>query len=317
MFRINPNDMALTIVLAIAMLNAIRGALADDLIKTIKLGMDTDYPPYATATEDGRLAGFAVDFARGINSLCEHIDIELVEQDWSNCWGDDDGGKVGPAIQDGQIDGCVAYLHTQPRDSRAEFSDAMLDDTKSAGLLTLLDPDGNPMVSGMNDLEGKTLIDVEGWAPSAEGLKFITNKCTNERYSDHVNIVVPGAEDYPNTSANDAAMAMLRNGEGDAIFLMADQATYYRNCPEEPAWNCSLWDGFGKEFAYVQTGQFGHVKNGTTFAMTKKGSGIRELLRPCMSEFMASIEYYNICSLHNVVDKCYKVRSRLSVLFDE
>lgn len=48
------------------------------------------------------------------------------------------------------------------------------------------------------------------------------------------------------------------------------------------------------------------MKNGTAFAITKKGSGIKDLLRPCMSKYMASEEYYRICSRWDILDKCYK-----------
>ena len=51
---------------------------------------------------------------------------------------------------------------------------------------------------------------------------------------------------------------------GDAIFLYAEQAQEYGVCPEGSVWNCSLWEGLGTEYAYVQTGQFGYTINGTT-----------------------------------------------------
>merc|ERR1712039_336506 len=36
------------------------------------------------------------------------------------------------------------------------------------------------------------------------------------------------------------------------------------------------------------------------------GSGIREVLRPCMAEFMGTKEYYDICVKHDLVSSCYK-----------
>ena len=86
--------------------------------------------------------------------------------------------------------------------------------------------------------------------------------------------------------ANDVAMQILRNGTGDAIFLYAEQAQEYGVCPEGSVWNCSLWEGLGTEYAHVQTGQFGYTINGTTLSLSRKGSGIRELLRPCLQEFL-------------------------------
>eukprot|EP00439_Symbiodinium_sp_Y106_P004079 s11076_g1.t1 len=65
---------------------------------------------------------------------------------------------------------------------------------------------------------------------------------------------------------------MLRNGAADAMFVYADQAKNYQcDGTTVAAWNCTLWEGFGTEYAYVQTGQFGYVVNGTTLALSKKG----------------------------------------------
>lgn len=280
-------------------------AVAAEQVTTIKLGMDINYPPYAFKSEDGQLAGFAVDFARGMNAECPNINIELLEVTWNDCWQDADGGNIGSAIEDGTVDGCMTYIHTHVRDDRAEFSGAMLDDNKAAGLLTLLDEYGNPIVSGIDDLESKTLIDVDGWAPSGDALQYVTNQCTNSKYSTNIT-VLPAGVDETNSNPNDVAMQMLRNGEGDAIFMMADLAEYYAECPTNDILNCTLWEGFGTSHAYVQTGQFGYVKNGTTFAIAKKGSGIRSKLSSCMSTYMTSKQYYQICSKYDIVEKCYK-----------
>merc|ERR1719210_905040 len=108
-------------------------------------------------------------------------------------------------------------------------------------------------------------------------------------------------------------MKMLRDGEADAMFLYADQAYNYE-CDEtgkthsgaEPTWDCSLWANFGVEYAYVQTGQFGHAINGTTLAISKKGSGLADLLNPCIQKFMKTKEYFDVCVKHDMVPSCYK-----------
>lgn len=232
--------------------------------------------------------------------------IEVVKELWPNCWTDDDGGGIGKAITDNVIDGCISYVHTYVRDEKAEFTGAMLDDNKAAGLLTLLDAGGNPRVSGRDDLAGRTLIDVAGWAPSPDGLKFVTNQCTGSKYSDDIGDVLVAEVDEENANPNDVAMRMLRDGEGDAIFLMADQASHYSSCAEGAVHDCELWAGQGTDYAYVQTGQFGYVRNGTTFALSEIGSGIHNLLEPCMAEFMGGIEYYELCARYDIIDKCYK-----------
>ena len=151
-----------------------------------------------------------------------------------------------------ELDGCMTYTHSLGvRDTFADFSDAMLNDNKPAGLLTLLD-EGKPKVTGLSDLSGKTIIDVAGWAPTADALGIVVNQCTNENYSEDFELVSADGD-----IANDVAMQMLRDGEGDAIFIYADQVAEYSQCPEGAAWNCTLWEGFGVDIAYVQTGQFG------------------------------------------------------------
>ena len=101
-------------------------------------------------------------------------------------------------------------------------------------------------------------------------------------------------------------MTMLRNGAADAMFVYADQAKNYQcDGTTVAAWNCTLWEGFGTEYAYVQTGQFGYVVNGTTLALSKKGSGVPEAINSCLAEVMATEEYYNACVKYDLVDSCY------------
>ena len=47
-------------------------------------------------------------------------------------------------------------------------------------------------------------------------------------------------------------MRWLRDGRADAIWVYADQAHNYE-CHEgvEHPWDCDLWKGFGKEYAYI------------------------------------------------------------------
>ena len=62
--------------------------------------------------------------------------------------------------------------------------------------MTLLE-NGLPKVSGMDDLAGKTVIDVVGWAPTADSLGFVTNKCTNQPYSQDFTLVIGPENDEP------------------------------------------------------------------------------------------------------------------------
>ena len=154
---------------------SVGAAVDDEGVTTITLGQDVDYPPFAYQTPNGELAGFGLDIANGMNDLCEDINIEVVQEAWENCWTSDN--QVGTSIASGKLDGCMTYTHSAGvRDERADFSDAILQDNQAAGLLTLLDDDGNPLISGLDNISGRTIIDVGGWAPTADALQFVMNK---------------------------------------------------------------------------------------------------------------------------------------------
>ena len=74
---------------------------------------------------------------------------------------------------------------------------------------------------------------------------------------------------------------MLLSGEVDGVLLYASQAEDY-HCQEglDYQHSCDLWSAFGEHFAYVQTGLYSHAINGTTLVMSKKGSGIAEIINP-------------------------------------
>ena len=156
-------------------------ALAPAVTK-IKLGQDVNYPPYAFIDTDGMLQGLGKDIADGMTALCEDIEIEVVQAAWKDCW-DGDGPKLGAKLESGMLDACTTYTHTRGvRNDFADFSGGILNVNKAAGLLTLL-RDGAPIVSGSSDLAGVTIIDVAGWAPTADTLAFVENKCTDSLYS--------------------------------------------------------------------------------------------------------------------------------------
>mmetsp|Transcript_11137 Transcript_11137/g.20893 ORF Transcript_11137/g.20893 Transcript_11137/m.20893 type:complete len:259 (-) Transcript_11137:22-798(-) len=196
----------------------------------------------------------------------------------------------------------MTYTHTQGRrDELLEFSHGILEVNKAAGLLALLE-NGHPKVTGHDDLAGKKVVDVGGWAPTADALNSVENKCTGKQYSRNYELLVG--------DGNDEAMSMLLNGTADAMFLYADQAQKYQ-CEDngvEATWNCDLWEGFGTKYAYVQTGQFGYAINGTTLAMARKGSGVVAKLNPCLAKFMETKGYYDICVKYDLVSSCYRNR---------
>merc|ERR1712048_1460888 len=164
---------------------------------------------------------------------CEDVEIEVVETKWGDCWSGANGGSLGASLEDGTLDACMTYTHTQGvRNEYAEFSYGILEVNKAAGLLSVLEH-GKPKVTGNDDHAGKRVVDVAGWAPTADGLGFVENQCTGKKYSsDYILLTGDG---------NDESLAMLLNGSADAMFVYADQAYNYQ-CKEvvEAAWNCSL-----------------------------------------------------------------------------
>lgn len=274
---------------------------------TFTFGQDIDYPPYAykNATT-GELEGVGKDIADGMTALCSDITINVVEVNWQDCW-NGTAITIGNGLNNGTYDACMTFTNTKGvRNEYIEFSGSILSGkSKPAGLLVKLDEDGLPeVVDGMDDLSNKTIVDVKGWAPTADTIAFVENKCTGEPYSRTLNIIpnIDGAND------NEEALKMVLDGTVDAMYVYADQAYYYKKeCEKDPAqeWNCSVWTEFGTDFAYVQTGQFGYLRNGTTLAMAKLGSGVADRVNPCLWQFMQTKEYYDICVKHGVESICF------------
>lgn len=268
----------------------------------IVLAQDVDWPPYAyvaTPPEgDFDVAGFGHDVAKGLEKVCD-IDVVTRQTDWKECWG---ANKIGAGLDNGLFHGCMTYTHTAGTRGRyLDFTYGILSSNKPAGILTRLGSDGKPVIDPKSDLRGKKIVDVKGWAPTADGLKLVTNWCTNQRYSGF-EVITPAKD------GNDPAMAMLRNGEADGMFVYADQAYNYR--PDQagvtPSWDTVLWTGLGTKFAYIGTGMLGHSHNGTTLAISKKGSGLNAILNPCIQKFMETKEYYDVCKKHSFDAYCYK-----------
>ena len=91
------------------------------------------------------------------------------------------------------------------------------------------------------------------------------------------------------------------------MFVYADQAKNYQcDGSTVAAWDCALWQGFGTEYAYVQTGQFRlRRQRHDPGAVSKKGSGVPEAINSCLAEVMATEAYYDACVKYDLVDSCY------------
>lgn len=110
----------------------------------------------------------------------------------------------------------------------------------------------------------------------------------------------------PDEDGNDAAMEMLKAGTADAMFVYSNQAKNYQACQDPPTWDCDLWKGFGTDYAYVQTGQFGYTLNGTTLVIGKKGSGKAAMVNACLTEYMETKAYFDVCEKHKLTSSCYQ-----------
>ncbi len=193
---------------------------AGDKIKII-LAQDIDWPPYAffsTPPEgDFALAGFGNDIAHNLTTVCPDLEITTVQTKWAQCW---DAGAIGGGLLDGHYHGCMTYTHTHGARTRfLEFSNGVLKENKPAGLLVRLDVNtGKPFVSPQDDLSGKTIVDVVGWAPTADTLGIVKNKCTKKPFKNYI-IKTPAELGVTSTgNPNDDAMTALRQGLADAIW---------------------------------------------------------------------------------------------------
>jgi len=230
--------------------------------------------------------------------------IFLAQASWSDCWSSD---AIGAKLDAGTFHGCMTYTHTAGTRGRyLDFSYGILSANKPAGILTRLGSDGKPIIDPTSDLSGKKIVDVSGWAPTADGLSLVTNWCTGERYTGYT-VLTPTDSEGNAIDGNDAAMTMLRNGEADGMFVYADQAYNYRPNQTDvtPTWDTNLWSGLGTRFAYIGTGMLGHSYNGTTLAISKKGSGLNDILNPCIQKYMESAAYLDTCKKHALEASCY------------
>jgi len=172
---------------------------------------------------------------------------------------------------------------------------------KPAGIITRLE-NGEPVIDGSSDLSGVKVGDVLGWAPTSDTLQTSTNMCTKENFKGF-DLVFP-AED-----GNDAALKLLLDGEVDALWIYADQANAYASaCAEDSnqAWDCEMWSKFKTDFAYVQTGIFDYQNSGTTLAICKKGSGLANMLDPCIEAFLETESYKELCEEYGFLNSCFE-----------
>lgn len=82
--------------------------------KTVRIGMEGDYPPFSSVAPDGKLVGWEVDY---MNLLCEHMKVKCtpIQQDFD--------GLI-PAMQARKFDAIMASMSiTDVRKKQIAFSD--------------------------------------------------------------------------------------------------------------------------------------------------------------------------------------------------
>lgn len=265
----------------------------------IVLGMAPDYPPYTNFSPDGTadpidLGGFNKEFIDLIEPICG-IKVDTVLAPWSDCWTakpkkvyfDAVTEYIGEGIWEGRVHGCTAYTHTKgERGLSLEFTDAILGGKKRAGILTRL-VNGKPVISPRtSDFTNVKIGDVAGWAPTPDTFKYNINSCTGKQFKG-ANLLTAGED------GNEAAVNALLDGTFDALYLYADQLNNFATTGTDA--EKALAAGLGTQFAYIHTGLNDWSYNGTTLAISKRGSGLKEVLNPCIEKVVATQEYTTMC----------------------
>jgi len=145
-------------------------------------------------------------------------------------------------------------------------------------------------------------VDVTGFAPTADLIGAAFNDCVSGKPMfdlGGITFVNPAGD------GNFEAMKVLKAGGADVLWVYAEQA---EDCMADlTASGCENWGGFGTEYAFIHMGLIVQ-NNGTTVAMSKKGSGLGEVLNPCIQTVLGTQEYQALCQKggHPVDMKCFE-----------
>ncbi|KAH8095009.1 FK506 binding protein [Aureococcus anophagefferens] len=262
---------------------------------------------------DTIVGGFGPDIAKALEGVCD-IEVTTIQAGWAECWTD---GHIGDSLLAGYYHGCQTYTHTiGARNRYMEFSTPILDlNKKECGFIAMLDDDGNPVVSPTSDLSEYVVVDVTGWAPTADTVSVLQNDCNGGAFFKVDEVTMLGSGDIEScdgdycTNENDKALKMLMNGQAHAIYIYSDQAyNYMTACAEDEATagvDCELWNMLGQPggYAYIHTGMPEYAYyGGTTLSMSKKGAGLKQILDPCIDKLIETETYYDICAKWDMTD---------------
>jgi hypothetical protein len=189
----------------------------------IILAVGSGEPPFTelgSANDGFPLAGFVVNVGLALKDACNNtIDIQFSQAPSGTCF---TSFGIGDRLVEGAIHGCANYLKTPgKRDRQAEFTLPIADNRLPSGLLVKLDEDGNPMLNGMDSLEGKIIVDVPGTVPNPEEYDQAINTCTGEKFAPLTSMSNGNGmvtSNLPGT-LNDAALRYLLAGNADALWI--------------------------------------------------------------------------------------------------
>mmetsp|Transcript_33624 Transcript_33624/g.70768 ORF Transcript_33624/g.70768 Transcript_33624/m.70768 type:complete len:183 (-) Transcript_33624:233-781(-) len=132
---------------------------------------------------------------------------------------------------------------------------------------------------------GIKLGDETGWAPTPDTFPYNKNRCVegNPQFFKEDPIIT----NLPD--GNEAAINALKDGTIDALYIYADQMNNFIQSGN------ALATGLGTDFAYIQTGLDQFSYNGTTLAISKRGSGLAEVFNPCIDKVLRTQAYRDVC----------------------
>jgi hypothetical protein len=234
-----------------------------------------------------------------MQNTCTDIDVSWIHTEWGKCFAEPESGSwVGDDIKIGAVHACAGYTHLSGvRNRLFEFSNAITQPSaNTAGFITRL-VNGEPVVSPNSDLSGVKVVDVAGWAPTADNIQAVKNDCTGEPFAySKIEFIAAGAE------GNAAAMEKLKSGEADVMWVYSDQAMHCAGALDTP--DCKGWEGLGTDYAYIHTGMVS-TPNGTTISISKRSAGVAKLLDPCIQKAMETEEYKDLCERLELLPDCF------------
>lgn len=77
----------------------------------------------------------------------------------------------------------------------------------------------------------------------------------------------------------------------------------------------ALATGFGTDFAYIHTGLDQWSYNGTTLAISKRGSGLADVLNPCIDKVVQTQAYRDVCKAYFDASSCIGTDESSTTIF--